>query len=222
MKRKVIPEARGAVAPIETQQQGPIGTGGGGPSDPPRPESLADLFLAFGWMGLNGFGGVLPWAERVLVEQRRWLTREEFLDSLAFAQVMPGPNVCNLALMVGDRWFGWRGATAALAGMLLPPAAVVMTIALVHDQFAQIPWVQRAVSAMAAVAAGLLLATAIKLARTQARRWRWLSFGAAAFIGVGVLRWPLPWVLAVVGPCAICAAWFAGSRARPQDPTGGR
>ncbi len=213
----------GPVAPVAPVAV--LGGTTGGPGDgrdPQRPTSLTDLFLAFSWMGLNGFGGVLPWAERMLVERRRWLTREEFLELLAFGQVMPGPNVCNVALMVGDRWFGWRGAAAALAGMLLPPAAVVMAIAIAHAQFAQIPWVQRAVSSMAAVAAGLLLATALKLAQTQAKRWRWLGFGAAAFIGVGVLRWPLPWVLAVLGPCAVGAAWVAGRRAGGPGSARGR
>jgi chromate transporter len=172
----------------------------------PRPASLWELFSTFSKLALQGFGGVLPWAQRVLVDERRWLTREEFVEMLAFAQLMPGPNVCNLALMVGDRWFGWRGAVVALAGMLLLPAFVVLSIAIAHDRFAQIPSVQRAVSAMAAVAAGLLFATAIRLAR--GRQWRWLLFGVAAFAGIALLRLPLAWVLAVLGPCAGGAAFY--------------
>jgi chromate transporter len=173
----------------------------------PGPASLWDLFRTFSRLALHGFGGVLPWAQRVLVDERRWLAREEFVELLAFAQLMPGPNVCNLALMVGDRWFGWRGALVALLGMLLLPAVVVLTIALAHDRFAQIPAVQRAVSAMAAVAAGLLLATAVRLA--QGRAWRWLLFGLAAFVAVALLRLPLALVLAVLGPCAVGVAYHA-------------
>lgn len=174
----------------------------------PAPASLRELFFTFSRLALHGFGGVLPWAQRVLVEERRWLSREQFVELLAFAQLMPGPNVCNLALMVGDRWFGWRGAVVALAGMLVFPAMLVLAIAMTYDQFAQVPWVQRAVSAMAAVAAGLLLATAVRLGQTQLRRWRWLGFGLAAFVGVALLRLPLAWVLAVLGPLAVALAWF--------------
>jgi chromate transporter len=83
-----------------------------------KPRSLMHLFLVFTGLALRGFGGVLPWAQRVLVEERRWLSREQFIETLAFGQLLPGPNVCNVAIMVGDRWFGWRGAVAALGGML--------------------------------------------------------------------------------------------------------
>ena len=110
---------------------------------------------------------MLPWAQRVLVEERRWLTREEFVELLAFAQLTPGPNVCNLALMFGDRHFGWRGALAALAGMLAAPSVLVLLLAIVHGQFAGIAWVERAVAGMGAVAAGLLIATALKLSRRR-------------------------------------------------------
>ena len=187
-------------------------TNGLGQPGLPGPVSLWELFRTFNGLALHGFGGVLPWAQRVLVDERGWLTREDFVELLAFGQLMPGPNVCNLALMLGDRWFGWRGAVVALLGMLLVPAALVLSIAIAHDRFAQIPWVQRAVSAMAAVAAGLLLATAVRLA--QGRQWRWLAFGVAAFVGVALIRLPLAWVLAVLGPCAVAFAWHAERRPR--------
>ena len=183
----------------------------------PAPASLFELFRVFNRLALHGFGGVLPWAQRVLVEERRWLTREEFLEMLAFAQLAPGPNVCNLAIMFGDRHFGWRGALVALAGMLAVPAALVLTLAIVHGQLAQIAWVQRAVAAMAAVAAGLLIATAVKLARTQPARW--LSLGAAAFVALGVLRWPLVPVLAVLVPLAVVLAWRAAGAGARKVPT---
>lgn len=181
------------------------------------PTSLFELFRVFNRLALHGFGGVLPWAQRVLVEERRWLTREEFVEMLAFAQLAPGPNVCNLAIMFGDRHFGWRGALVALAAMLAVPGALVLALAIVHGQLAQIPWVQRAVAGMAAVAAGLLIATAVKLARTQPARW--LVLGALAFFGVGLLRWPFVTVLAVLVPLAIALGWRAsGGAASPEPP----
>ena len=181
------------------------------------PASLFELFRVFNRLALHGFGGVLPWAQRVLVEERRWLTREEFVEMLAFAQLAPGPNVCNLAIMFGDRHFGWRGALAGLASMLAVPGALVLALAIVHGQLAQIPWVQRAVAGMAAVAAGLLIATAVKLARTQSARW--LVLGALAFFGVGLLRWPFVTVLAVLVPLAIALGWRAsGGAASPEPP----
>jgi chromate transporter len=107
----------------------------------------------FTGLALRGFGGVLPWAQRVLVEERRWLTREQFVELLAFGQLLPGPNICNLALMAGDRWFGWRGALVALAGMLAAPAAVVLTIAIAYSRVADDPVVRRALVGMGAVSA---------------------------------------------------------------------
>src|SRR6478672_9644914 len=92
------------------------------------PRSPRELFVAFTLLALQGFGGVLAVAQRVLCEQRRWLTKEEFLEILAVGQVLPGPNVCNVALMVGDRFFGWRGAFAALAGMMTVPLLIVLAV----------------------------------------------------------------------------------------------
>ena len=180
------------------------------------PVSLFELFRVFNRLALHGFGGVLPWAQRALVEERRWLTREEFVEMLAFAQLAPGPNICNLAIMFGDRHFGWRGALVALVALLAVPGALVLALAIVHGQLAQIPWVQRAVAAMAAVAAGLLIATAVKLARTQSARW--LVLGALAFFGVGLLRWPFVTVLAVLVPLAIVLGWRATGRDASQGP----
>ena len=181
-----------------------------------RPSSPLELFLAFNRLALRGFGGVLPWAQRVLVEERRWLSREEFVEMLAFAQLAPGPNVCNLAIMFGDRHFGWRGALVALVAMLAVPGALVLALAIVHGQLAQIPWVQRAVAGMAAVAAGLLIATAVKLARTQPARW--LVLGALAFVGGGLLRWPFVTVLAVLVPLAIVLGWSATGSGASRGP----
>ena len=176
---------------------------------PSRPRSLGQLFLVFTGLALRGFGGVLPWAQRVLVEERRWLTREQFVEMLAFGQLLPGPNVCNVALMAGDRWFGWRGAAVALAGMLAAPAAVVLAIAIAYGRVADDPLVRRMLVGMIAVAGGMILGTALRLAGGLRARRRWLGFGVAAFVGVALLRLPLPWVLGALVPLAVGTARLA-------------
>lgn len=186
-------------------------------SAPPGPASPMQLFLVFTGLALRGFGGVLPWAQRVLVEERRWLTRDEFLEVLAFGQLLPGPNICNLSIMLGDRWFGWRGSVAALAGMLGAPTVVVLGLGVLYGQFAEEPVIARAIAGMGAVAGGMILATAVKLAVHQRASWRWLGFGVVAFVCVALLRMKLAWVLAVLVPAAVAAAWFAGRRLPGRD-----
>jgi len=183
------------------------------PAQPDRaPRSPADLFLAFNRLALRGFGGVLPWAQRTLVEEERWMSNQEFVDMLALAQVLPGPNIGNLALMVGDRFFGLRGALAALAGMFAAPLAIVLALAVFYSGFAGEPRVAAALRGMGAVSAGLIAAIAIKAlqARTPDRTG-WLML-AATFVAVGVLRWPLPWVMAALGPLSVWVAWRRGDR----------
>jgi len=189
-----------------------------------RPHSCGALFVAFTRLALQGFGGVLPVAQRELVERLGWLTREQFLEMLSVAQVLPGPNVVNLSLMIGDRFFGWRGAASAMAGMLLAPLAVVLLLALLAAQAAQsasLPWVAGALRGMAVVAAALVLATAIKLLPALRKSPLGLplalAFGGATLLAIGALRWPLPWVVLGIGPPAMaCAWWRIGAVKRPR------
>lgn len=173
-----------------------------------KPRSLMHLFLVFSGLALRGFGGVLPWAQRVLVEERRWLSREQFIETLAFGQLLPGPNVCNVAIMVGDRWFGWRGAVAALGGMLAAPILLVLGAAVLYGQVADEPVVRRALAGMGAVAGGMILATAFKLVLAWRAHPAWLAWGVLAFIGVALLHLKVLLVLAVLVPPAIAAAWW--------------
>src|SRR4029453_11521229 len=129
----------------------------------PQPNSLSDLFFSFTILALQGFGGVLAVVQRELVEKKRWMTREEFVEEWAVAQIMPGPNVVNLALMIGGRYFGLRGALVALAGMPAGALLVVLALALVYAQVAGNPHVAGALRGMGAVAAGLITATGLKL-----------------------------------------------------------
>jgi chromate transporter len=121
--------------------------------------------------------------------------------------LLPGPNICNVAIMVGDRWFGWRGSLAALGGMLCVPMLIVLSTAMLYGQVADEPVVRRALAGMGAVAGGMIMATSIKLALSQRARWRWLGFGVLAFLGVGVLHLKVITVLSVLAPMAVALAW---------------
>ncbi len=176
-----------------------------------QPSSKTDLFVTFTLLALQGFGGVLAIAQRVLCEQKRWLSREQFVEILAVGQVLPGPNICNVALMIGDRFFGWRGAFAALAGMMAVPAVIVLLITMLYAEFAAVPAVAGALKGMGAVSAGLIVGTALKL--TGALRSNPMGIPVCAILGVvmfsavALLRLPLAWALLGVGILACVFAW---------------
>ena len=179
--------------------------------DHPQPRSLTDLFLSFTFLALQGFGGVLAVVQLELVERKRWLTREEFIEDWAVAQIMPGPNVVNLSMMIGSRYFGLRGALAALAGMLAFPLIVVLLMALAYSRFADHPGVAGALRGMGAVAAGLIIASGIKLVPALARhplgRPACLLLAALCFGAVALMRLPLLYVLAGLGLLACVLTW---------------
>lgn len=162
-----------------------------------------DLFAAFNRLALQGFGGVLAVAQRELVERLGWLTKQEFVELLAVAQVMPGPNVVNISLMIGDRFFGLRGAFAALMGMFAAPCLIVLSLTALAGQWLHEPWVVGALRGMGAVSAGLILATGVKLLGTLKThplgRPAALAFAALALVGIAVLRWPLIWIVLGLG-----------------------
>lgn len=177
----------------------------------PRPRSLSDLFWSFTWLALQGFGGVLAVVQREVVERKRWLTQEEFLEDWAVAQVMPGPNVVNLSMMIGGRHFGLKGALAALGGMLAFPLVVVLLLALVYAQFANDPVVGGALRGMAAVSAGMIGAVGLKMlpALQAGPLPGWLSAAciAAGFAAVALLRLPIAVVLFGLGGVCCLAAY---------------
>jgi chromate transporter len=192
------------------------------PDAPPpalrSPASPGELFKVFNRLALQGFGGVLPIAQRELVERERWLTQPQFVELLSISQVLPGPNIVNLALMFGDRYFGWRGATAALAGIMLAPLVIVLLMAVLYAKFAVLPVVAGALRGMGAVAAGLVITTGLKLAvtlRENPMGAQWCAcFTALSFASIALLRWPLVWVLLGVGSTAIALAWHKLAPAR--------
>ncbi|MES2400798.1 MAG: chromate transporter [Pseudomonadota bacterium] len=181
--------------------------------DHPQPQSLTDLFVSFTMLALQGFGGVLAVVQRELVEKKRWMTREEFVEDWAVAQIMPGPNVINLAIMIGSRYFGLPGALAALAGMLAVPLVLVLLLGIFYAHVAGHPGAAGALRGMGAVAAGLIAATGLKLftaLKTNVLGMRLcIAFGIACFVAIALLRWPLMYVLLGLGSVACVMAWRA-------------
>ncbi len=176
-----------------------------------RPKSPTDLFISFTVLALQGFGGVVAVVQRELVEKKRWLTREEFIEDWAVAQVMPGPNVVNLSLMIGARHFGLKGAVAALGGMLLVPLIVVLLLAVAYAQYSSYPSVAGALRGMSAVVAGMIAATGLKLfgglKKTALGLRLCIAFALACFIAVALLRLPLAYVLLGLGSTACLVAF---------------
>jgi chromate transporter len=179
------------------------------PTAPLRP-SLLQILLSFSLISLYGFGGVLAWSRRMLVEERRWLTSDEFNDAYAMCQFLPGPNIVNLSVVFGSRVRGVAGAVLALAGLICPPVAIASLLAFIYSRYGDVPAIGRALSGVVAAAAGLLIATVVKMAMPVLRNTRdaGLVVGLAAFVAVGPLGWPLPWCLAVLAPVSLALAWW--------------
>ncbi|MBA4742970.1 MAG: chromate transporter [Azoarcus sp.] len=169
----------------------------------PAPRSLTELFVTFTLLALQGFGGVLAVAHRTLVDHKRWLSREEFVELLSLSQLLPGANIVNMSLIVGDRSFGWRGALAALSGMMLVPLVVMLSLVAVYNQFADQSAVAGALRGMAAVAAGLTIGMGLRLAaslRGNPLGWALAAaLGLATFVLIAIIRAPLVWVVPGLG-----------------------
>lgn len=171
-----------------------------------HPEVTASsLFWAFSQIALSGFGGVLPFAYRGLVEKRAWLSPSEFAEFLGLSQMLPGPTICNIALMVGHKYAGMRGALAALAGMIFFPFLLVIALGALYQRFGDLAAVRDALRGMAAIAAGLILATAVKMGLAMYRKKvpfkaRAVQTGLwlLAFAGLGLFGWRLIWVFGVL------------------------
>lgn len=176
-----------------------------------EPQSLFDLFVSFTVLALQGFGGVLAVAQRELVEHKRWMTNEEFVEEWSVAQIMPGPNIINLCITIGGRYFGLRGALVSLAGLLTVPMLIVLGIALLYAQYASHPGVTGALRGLGAVAAGLIVATGLKLTPALKKNvlgmGTCIAFGLLCFTAVALLHWPLVYVLLGLGLIACILAY---------------
>jgi chromate transporter len=172
--------------------------------------ALSELFRAFAIVSISGFGGALPWARRKIVEQKGWMTAEEFNEAFALSQFLPGPNVVNFSVVFGSRFGGAPGAVVALAGLMGPPLIIVFVLAVLYAHFGDLEVLSRILAGITAAAVGLLMAVVAKMAAPLFRMRRdWAPFIAiAAFIGVAIMNWPLPWVFVVLAPVSVACAWF--------------
>lgn len=196
---------------------------------PPPPASLSatqsmiadtmpatTIFSVFSRLSLMGFGGVLPFAYRALVERHRWLSADEFARCLALSQLLPGPTICNVAAMVGNRYAGIRGAAAAVAGLFVGPFFIVIALGAAYQQFAALPLIRHALTGMTAAAAGLILATALKMAKamlgkvdtTRRKRILQVALFGLAFVGLGPLKMRLVWVFCALVPLGTVAFYL--------------
>lgn len=183
-----------------------------------RPRSKTELFLAFNSIALQGFGGVLTIIQREMVDKRRWMTQQQFVEDWAVSQILPGGNVINLSIILGNRYFGWRGALVALAGMLAVPMVIVLILATLYAQFAHVQAVSGAVRGMGAAAAGLIGAAAIKMLAGLKNNILGapicIALIAMTFIAVGLLRTPLIYTVLGLGVPAFAYAWALVRRAQ--------
>jgi chromate transporter len=170
-----------------------------------RPPSLFALFIAFAKMSLAGFGGVLVWARRGIVDQHRWMTPEEFNETFALCHFLPGPNVVNLSVVFGSRFRGVAGAIAAFAGLLGPPLIIVTVLAALYSRFGEIDALRRILAGVSCAAVGLLIAVVFRMMMPLIRNRDFVGLLVmlAVFVAIGLLRLPLPAVLLVATPLSI-------------------
>jgi chromate transporter len=173
------------------------------------PPSLLRLFLAFMGVGLTAFGGVLPFARRMVVDKNQWLDQSAFNRAWSLSQVFPGANVVNLAIIVGQRFHGAAGAAAGVIGLLALPSAIVIVLGGLYITHGQRPEIHGMLQGMAAAAAGLMLSSVYRMAQPLLnwRSWPGLVFAALALIGVALLKWPLPVVFLVLAPFCLFYEW---------------
>jgi chromate transporter len=184
-------------------------------TSPPRP-SLAALAVCFLQIALSSFGGGLSaWTRRIVIEDRRWMTDQEFLTALTITRLFPGPNQVNMAIYVGVRFRGLAGAVAALAGLLIVPLSILIGLGYAYFSFHHVPALQATLTGVVAAAAGMALSMGFKIVGNYVRQWDAMLFGVAAFVGVTVLKISLPLVVLVLAPLAML--WFWPRDAAPPE-----
>src|SRR5437588_11839828 len=161
------------------------------------PRTLTELFTGFLAIGARSFGGVLPWAYRTMVEERRWLTQADFAARIGLCQFLPGPNIGNASIVLGKRWFGLKGAVVAFLGLFALPFVWVMALGILYLEWASHPVVRAVVTGVGATGAGLFMGTSIKLGRAIVRRPAALLLVVACFLAVGVGRYSMLLVLPI-------------------------
>ncbi len=182
-------------------------SGGPSPGEPVLHLTPWQLFFNFAILGLSGFGGVLPFAYRMLVERKRWMSAADFAAMHAFANILPGPTICNLAVIFGQRRAGALGSIAAASGLIIPPVLIIIGLGIAYESYNDLERVRKAIGGMSAVAVGLVVSTALKIARQLPRHWIPVVFIGLAFLVMAVLRWPLIAVIGGLGPVAVYLSW---------------
>jgi chromate transporter len=169
--------------------------------------TVFDLFAGFFTVGVLGFGGVLPWARRMIVEQRKWLTQSEFTEMLGLCQFLPGGNIMNVTIALGSRFQGVAGAAASLLGLMTAPVAIVIALGVLYDRYADYPPVHRAFVALAAAAAAFMLSTAWKIATPLRGRPLAIAVAACTFVVIAILRLPLQLAMPALAIISTLLLW---------------
>src|SRR3954466_3530521 len=184
-------------------------------ASPAAPPGVFQLFLAFAKMSLSGFGGVLVFARRAIVEKYRWMTADEFNETYALCHFLPGPNICNLSVVFGARIRGIAGSFAAFTGLVGPPVVIVSVLAMIYARYGEIPALQRTLAGVSCAAVGLVIGVAGRMMWPLVKRREPVALGflIAVFVAIGLLRWPLVPVLLVAIPLSILVTWTMRKRA---------
>ena len=170
------------------------------------PKTLGELFIGFLSIGARSFGGVLPWAYRTMVEERRWLSQADFAETIGLCQFLPGPNIGNASIVLGKRWFGLKGAIVAFLGLFALPFIWVLALGILYLEWATHPTVRAVVTGVGATGAGLFMGTSIKLGKALVRKPAALVLVAGCFISVGVGRMSMLIVMPVAAAIGVFAA----------------
>jgi chromate transporter len=175
----------------------------------PVSPGLIALFAAFAKISLSGFGGVLVFARRAMVDEHRWMTAEEFNETYALCHFLPGPNIVNLSVVFGSRFRGMAGGVAAFAGLIGPPTALVIGLAALYAHFGEVDALRRSLAGVSCAAAGLLMSAVFRMMTPLVRKREVLLLlvMVAVFVAIGLLRLPLPWVLLVAAPVSIAISY---------------
>ena len=178
------------------------------PTSPPP--GLLALFLAFAKMSLSGFGGVLAFARRGIVDQHRWMTAEEFNETFALCHFLPGPNIVNFTMVFGSRFRGIAGGIAAFCGLVGPPVVIMTILGVLYQRFGEIEVLRHILAGVSCAAVGLLIAVVFRMMMPliKKRDVIGLALLAAVFVAIGLLRLPLPIVLLVAIPVSIAITFM--------------
>ena len=178
------------------------------------PPGLLELFVAFAKMSTAGFGGVLFWARRGIVEQHRWMTADEFNETYALCHFLPGPNIVNFSMVFGSRIRGIAGGVAAFAGLLAPPTAIITILAALYARYGEIDALRRILAGVSCAAVGLLIATVLRMMTPLIKRRDAIGLVllVAVLVAIGVARLPLQAVLLVAIPISLAVTFYMRRR----------